>query len=257
MMSSQENRPRSVIFLPGGIMPAALQYQPLLNAMNGEVRPFTKDLEVYAGDEPPMDYRLEQEVEGIRRFAKSEGLAKFDLVGYSGGGAVALAFVARYPEEVSSLALTEPAVIPSQQWFHEESAYRAEFERVMLLPPAEQMRDFVRMHLRPGVLPPPPPSGPAPAWMAKRPAGLRAVARAFTAYDLNTADLRRFDKPVYFALGSLTDAFEERMAEKLGTLFPNFRCEVYEGRHHFDPPQRAEPERFARALRELWRGEPQ
>ncbi len=256
-MSSQENLPRSVIFLPGGVMPAAPQYEPLLKVLNGEVQPFLKDLDVYAGDEPPKDYRLDQEVEGVNRFAESNALSRFDLVAYSGGGAVALAFVARFPERVTSLALTEPAVIPSQQWFDEESAYRAEFERVMLLPPPEQMREFVRMHLRPAVPPPPSPSGPAPAWMAKRPAGLKAMAHAFTRYDLNLADLRRFDRPVYFALGSLTDAFEERMAEKLAMLFPNFRCEVYEGRHHFDPPQRAEPERYARALRELWRGAPQ
>ncbi len=238
-------------------MPAAPQYQSLLNALNGEVRPFLKDLEVYAGDEPPVDYRLEQEVEGVRRFAESNGLSRFDLVGYSGGGAIALAFVARYPEMVSSLALTEPAVIPSQQWFQEESAYQAKFNNVMLLPPAEQMREFVKMHLRSGVQPPPPPSGPAPDWMAKRPAGLKAMASAFNAYDLNLEDLRRFGGPVYFALGSLTNPFEERLAEKLGTLFPKFRCELYEGRHHFDPPQRAEPERFAQALRELWRVAPQ
>ncbi len=93
--------------------------------------------------------------------------------------------------------------------------------------------------------------------MAKQPAGLKALMGAFKAHDLNLADLRRFENPVYFALGSQTHSFEERMAEELGTLFPKFRCEVYEGRHHFDPPQRAEPERYARALRELWRAAPQ
>ncbi len=238
-------------------MPAAPQYGPLLNVLNGETQPFLKDLELYAGDQPPADYRLELEVEAIRQLAETKGLARFDLVGYSGGGAIALAFVGKYPDKVSSLALTEPAVVPSQEWLKEESAYQAEFDRVMLLPPADQMREFVLLHLRPGVVPPPPPSGPAPVWMAKRPAGLRALARAFKAYDLKLADLKRFDKPVYFALGSLTNAFEERLAEKLGTLFPNFRCEVYEGRHHFDPPQRAEPERYARALREIWRSSTQ
>ncbi len=256
-MINPENRPRPVIFLPGGIMPAALQYQPLLNVLDGEVQPFFKDLEVYAGDEPPADYSLEQEVEGIKRFAESNGLNHFDLIAYSGGGAVALAFVAKYSDQASSLALTEPAAIPSREWFRGESAYQAEFERVMRLPPAEQMREFVRLHLRPGVQPPPPPAGPSPTWMPKRPAGLRAMSHAFSTYDLSLGDLARFDKPVYFALGSLTDSFEERMAEILRGLFPNFRCEVYEGRHHFDPPQRAEPERYARALRELWQEAPQ
>jgi hypothetical protein len=35
-------------------------------------------------------------------------------------------------------------------------------------------------------------------------------------------------------------------------VFPNFTLEVFEERHHFDPPHRAEPERLAASLRELW-----
>lgn len=42
------------------------------------------------------------------------------------------------------------------------------------------------------------------------------------------------------------------MAERLAGLFPDLRLEVYQGRHHLDPPHRAEPGRFARALRDLW-----
>ena len=36
------------------------------------------------------------------------------------------------------------------------------FDRVMLLPPNEQMREFIGMHLRPGVPPSPPPPGEPP-----------------------------------------------------------------------------------------------
>jgi hypothetical protein len=34
-------------------------------------------------------------------------------------------------------------------------------------------------------------------------------------------------------------------------FFPDFKIEEYEGRSHFDPPHRAEPDRFARALLDL------
>src|SRR5258708_3466983 len=35
-------------------------------------------------------------------------------------------------------------------------------------------------------------------------------------------------------------------------VFPDFTVEVYPERHHFDPPHRIEPERFAAALKRLW-----
>ncbi len=251
-MSSTYTSPRPVVFLPGGVMPAAPQYEPLLKALNGAVQPYLKDLEVYSGDEPPADYSMDLEVQALKQFAESNHLTHFDIVSYSGGAAIALAFVARYPGVATSLAMTEPAVIPSQEWFHDEAAKQAELKRIMSLPPPDQMREFLRSHLRPGVPPPPPPTGTPPPWMKKRPAGLKAMEHAFSAYDLNLQDLTRFAGPVYLAIGSLSDEIEERQATRLQGLFPDFRCEVYEGRHHFDPPQRAEPERYARALRELW-----
>ena len=64
--------------------------------------------------------------------------------------------------------------------------------------------------------------------------------------------LRHFQQPVHLAIGSLSNPIEERKAKTLSALFPAFRLEIYEGLHHFNPPHRAEPERFARALRELW-----
>ena len=36
------------------------------------------------------------------------------------------------------------------------------------------------------------------------------------------------------------------------TVFPDFTLEVFEDRHHFDPPLRVEPERLARSLEALW-----
>jgi hypothetical protein len=38
------------------------------------------------------------------------------------------------------------------------------------------------------------------------------------------------------------------MADRLATVFPDFTVEVYSGRHHFDPPNRAEPAHVAAAL---------
>jgi surfactin synthase thioesterase subunit len=66
--------------------------------------------------------------------------------------------------------------------------------------------------------------------------------------------MRAFERPVLFVLGELSNPdYYRRMAERLETSFPEFRLEVFDGRHHFDPPHRAEPERLARLLEEHWR----
>ena len=241
----------SVLFLPGALMPAAPQYEPLLKVLDGEVEPVLHDLEVYRHDAPPADYSLEVEIQALRRAAEERRMERFHLVAYSGGGAVALAFVAAYPDRVASLALTEPAAIPSQAWVREETAYVAEMKAVMALPQADQMREFTRLNLRPEAPLPPAPPGPPP-WMSKRPAGLRALALSFYGGSVDANRFREFRGPVYWAIGSLTHAVDERKAKFMVGLFRDLRVEIYEGRHHFDPPQRAEPERFARALRELW-----
>ncbi len=238
-------------------MPAAPQYAPLLKALDGQVEPVLQDLEVYRQAAPPSDYSLETEVQALRHATDGRHLQDFHLVGYSGGGAVALAFTATYPDRVRTLALVEPAVIPSPAWLREEAAYYAEIQAAMALPPADQLREFTRLNLRPGVTPPPTPPGPPPPWMSLRPAGLRAMNSAFQNAHIDLNRFRQYHRPVYLAIGSLTHAIEQRKAKVMADLFSDFRLEVYEGRHHFDPPQRAEPERFARALTELWsRGEP-
>jgi hypothetical protein len=43
------------------------------------------------------------------------------------------------------------------------------------------------------------------------------------------------------------------MAERARDVFGDFTLDVFGGRHHFDPPHRAEPEALARRLRDVWR----
>jgi hypothetical protein len=89
--------------------------------------------------------------------------------------------------------------------------------------------------------------------MSKRPAGIRAITRAFGRDEIDREALRRFDRPVYYALGGLSnpDQYGE-IAQRLGRVFADFELEVFEDRHHFDPPHRIEPERLARSLERLW-----
>jgi pimeloyl-ACP methyl ester carboxylesterase len=241
------------ILLPGAVMPAQLAYGALVEALGGRADARPKDLELYAGDAPPPDYSLDHEIEGVLREADTAGFERFHLGGYSAGGAAALAFAAKHSERLLSLALLEPAWSGRDAMSPEERGLWREFDQLVDLPPDELLPAFVRAQLRPGVEPPPPPPGPPPPWMATRPAGLRTVIRTFLSYDLDHDALRSFQRPVYYALGTLSNPVQyERQADRLGEIFADITVERFEGRHHFDPPHRAEPERVAASLLELW-----
>jgi hypothetical protein len=78
--------------------------------------------------------------------------------------------------------------------------------------------------------------------------------KTFRTYDLPRSELARFDRPVYYALGGLSNPNQfGEIAARLSRVFPDFQLDVFENRHHFDPPHRVEPERLADSLRALWR----
>ena len=243
------------ILLPGSVMPASIAYADLLAAFDPGVDVRAKELEVYSGETvPPPGYSLNTEIDGVDRFADASGFERFHLVGYSGGGASALAYAITKPERLLSLTLTEPAWAGVAGRSPEEAAAFDAAIAAISLPPAEMLPAFVRAQLAEGVEPPPMPSGPPPPWMEVRPAGIRAFPPAFDAFPLSEESLRAFTKPVLFVLGGRSNPnYFARMAERLGRFFPDFRVEVFDERHHFDPPHRAEPQRYARLLEDHWR----
>jgi len=245
--------PWRVILLPGGVLPAGPAYRDLLARLDGEADARTKELEVYAADSPPQGYSLDDEATGIERVADEAGFERFHLVGYSAGGASSLAYTLRNPARLLSLALMEPAFAGWQRMTPQERAHMDRFRTIAALSDVEMMPAFQRLQLAPGIPLVPPPPGPPPPWMAKRPAGLRAVLGAFFGSDMDLDALGRFECPVWFALGGRSHPdYYARMAERLQGVFPDLTLEVYPERHHFDPPHRIEPTRVAVALRALW-----
>ena len=241
-----------VVLLPGGVLPAEPAYAALLQVLGQRVNAVAKDLEVYAGDQPPPDFGLDTEVAGILREADRHGFDRFHLVGYSGGGASSLAFAAAHPERLPSLALLEPAWAGNERLPAEQALWQR-FRALEPLPPDQFMAAFQRLQLAPGVEPPPAPDGPPPPWMATRPAGLRAFIAAFDNGKLDLEALRDFDRPVYYALGGRSNPdYYALMATRLATIFPDFTIETFPERHHFDPPHRIEPEPLANSLLRLW-----
>lgn len=255
MAQDSKSKGIPVILVPGVIMPAMLSYSQVLDVLKDEIAAYPKELEVYKDNTPPLNYNLDMEVEGIKRTADDAGLDTFHLIGYSGGGASSLAFTSVYPQRLRSLALIEPAWIGNEGRTAEDIADWNEIEEMLLLPNDERMKAFQRWQMKKGLEPPelPVPKGPPPPWLLKRPAGIEALVKAFKVYKLNSEKFRNFKKPVYYALGSRSRGIYERMANTLKNLFPVMRVEIYEGRSHLDPPHRAEAERFAQALREMWK----
>src|SRR4029077_9236879 len=108
-------------------------------ALGEDVEAIAKDLEVYAGPEPPPGYTLDDEVTGVLRTARDAGFDRFHLVGYSAGGASSLAFAAQHPERLLSLALIEPAWMGNDDLSPEEQAVWRAFDRIATLPSTELM----------------------------------------------------------------------------------------------------------------------
>lgn len=247
------HRPWPLILLPGSVMPADPAYTALLAELGPAVDARPKELELYAGAAPPADYSLATEVAGITRVADEAGFDRFHLLGYSGGGAASLAYAVEHPERLLSLAVMEPAFAGWQRMTPEERANFERFRPLLAMDGPEQMARFQALQLAPGVAPAPPPPGPPPAWMALRPAGVRAILTTFLSSDLDLDALERFERPVWYALGGLSHPdYFRRMADRLAAVFPDFTVEVFPDRHHFDPPHRTEPQRVAASLRAFW-----
>ena len=88
----------------------------------------------------------------------------------------------------------------------------------------------------------------------KDPEKVRAFIRAFDEGELDLGALRRFTRPVYFALGGRSNPdYFAQIAQRLQAVFPDFTVETFPERHHFDPPHRIEPERLATSLLDVWR----
>lgn len=242
------------ILLPGGMLPADLAYGALIPALGPQVDAVAKDLELYAAPEPPPGWGLDVEVDGVLRAADEHGWERFHLLGYSGGGAVALACAAAAPRRLASLALIEPAWSGRWDLSERERELWVRYTRAATLPEDEFLAEFMRIELRDGVPVPALPRGDPPPWMARRPAGLRAFVAAFEREDIDPEALARFAGPVHFALGGLSNpALYEDMIERLRHVFGDFELELFPDRHHFDPPHRVEPERLASSLLALWR----
>lgn len=240
---------RSVIFLPGVVAPAAVRYGPLLERLP-EVRPQLKDLEVYAEDSPPAGYETKTEVDAIDAAITAAGLDAIHVYAHSGGGACALAYVAAHPQRVLSLVVDEPATDFSDA--DRSDPYWRQVDAAAALEGPASVAAFLQLQVAPGVALTLSRSGPAPSWLAKRPAGIKAFAAALRRHRVPEGSFASFKPPVLFTYGSLTHPRWMAMRDRLADAFPDFRSEEFAGLHHMNTSHQAEPDRTATLLTEFW-----
>jgi pimeloyl-ACP methyl ester carboxylesterase len=242
-----------VICVPGSVAPAAQRYRPLIEAAGDAADIHLKELEVYREAAPPVDYSVEQELEAIDRLANSLSLQRFNLVGYSAGGFISLAYAGTWPSRIVSLALFEPARIPGKLTAEEQAFFGGLQAKLEGLDDDQFMATFVREQVKPGAVLSPPPSGPVSPEMKKRPAGIAAFIKAFEAYAFDRELLRAAPYPVSYAYGDLSHQEQAVKAGILAELFADIHVRRYAGVHHFVPPEQIYTPEYARALLDQWR----
>ena len=114
-----------IVLVPGGLS-GWLSWIPHAERLSAErmvVRVQLRSVELAETGEPfPEDYGTLTEREALRATVDELGLESFDLVGWSYGGHVSLAFALEYPERVQSLTRIEPPAV----WILRETGHAAD-----------------------------------------------------------------------------------------------------------------------------------
>lgn len=224
-----------------------------VGALDGTTRHPTelafKDMEFARFVDPSrwMDWTLDTEVAAIELLRQRAETNELDLVGYSGGGAVALAYAVAHPEVLTSLTLIEPPWIGNDVWSEEEAAFREAYER-LADEPGDGFWEAVS-----GVL-----NGPGNPVPRRPPIGVQdlknaflGVWRGYRAAPLDRSRLRHIGSPVYLPVGEGSAGRMRAQAQYLAACFPNAHMELYERASHFDLPI-VGAKRLAEGLERLW-----
>ena len=248
------------VVLLHGITGHARVWDTLAARLEDRYRVLALDQRGHGDSDAPedADYRISTMAEDVEGFAKTLGLGRFDLIGHSMGGRVAIAYAAEHLARLRRLVLVDigpqinpiglkrvrdlmvdsPERIESEEW-----AYDYLRRANPLYDPAE-LRHRIRHALKP--LP-----GGGFAWKYSK--GLTDMMREGRRdpIDLWPA-LGRISRPALLVRGAESDILSPEAAKKMITVLPAGRLvEVAEAAHTVPGDQ---PEEFARIIRSFLDG---
>lgn len=235
-----------IVLMPGGLTGWA-SWIPLVGRLSDRHRVVRMQLRsvqrAEAGDPHPADYGTLTEREGLRVALDGLGLDRIDLVGWSYGAHVSLAFALQYPNRVRTLTVIEPPagwILRETGWNPSERARIEAFDREMT--GRELTSDDLKAFLvRAGF-------GPAetefealptwPSWFAHRQA--LAINGTLWDYTDTLGRLRGLRVPVLAVLGTESPDSFRSIVETIVTAVPNARLLELPGGHacHLQNPDR-------------------
>jgi pimeloyl-ACP methyl ester carboxylesterase len=196
---------------------------------------------------PGEHYDLGVEVEAVAAMARSRGLSRYHLFGFSAGATVALAAALALGADVISVAVLEAAVIGDDDWHPCETAWRADLAAVRDLPPPARGTAFRQLIMGPEE-PLPPSLGPPPPWTAKT----DMLEDMLALVGFVSRDLAAITRPVLAITGGRSSPRFQHLAERLVGVIPAAEATTFPDCSHLSPPHRAEPARLAAVLLDFW-----
>jgi pimeloyl-ACP methyl ester carboxylesterase len=240
------------LLLLHGALADSRSWRPQLEALSDELDVVAWDAPGCGGSaDPPEGFGRTEYVECLAGFVASLELRRPHVLGLSFGSVLALELYRRFPEVARSLVLASAYAGWAGSLPPDEMERRiAQAERELELPPARWVDDYLPTMFGP----PAPPEIVAEAramMLDTRPAGMRAVLRAFGRADLREV-LPRIAVPTLLLYGELDPRSPPAVAAELHAAIPGSTLVVLPGAGHdgnLEAPDafNAEVRRFLRA----------
>lgn len=226
-----------VVLVPGGLS-GWLSWIPFVEPLAKDrqvVRVQLRSIEITEAGAPyPPGYGTLTEREALRATADALGLERFDLVGWSYGGHVALAFALEYPQRVHTLTVIEPAAlwILREQGYSSEGLRQAEAFDRSLAGKRITVNDLKEFLVVAGLSEPGQEVEALPSWPVwVRNRQVMSTFGTIWDYTDSLERLRSLDVPVLGVKGAETADYAAAVVDRLVATAPNGRLLTLPGGH--------------------------
>ncbi len=227
LLHEVRGRGEPIVLVPGGLSGwvSWIPFAERLAAERKVIRVQLRSVELTEAGEPfPADYGIPTECEALLTTVDALGLESFDLVGWSHGGFVSLAFALEYPERVRTLSLVEPAAvwIPRETGHASDALARAEADDRSLSGREITIRDLEDFLVRAGLGEPGDDFESLPQWPAwVRNRQVLSIFRTLWDHTDSLERLRALDVPLLAVKGTETAELEAAVVDDLVATVPH------------------------------------